>query len=96
MCMSKAETGPSSIGPSRIHVYLSIHANLAAILNWSVLQLRVWACVVQMSFTVFHMAANLKSNMASKRNIFHFGFHPKKFHHFFFFIQGAKFYTLLK
>ena len=38
--------------------------------NWSVLQLRVRTCAVQMSFPIFHMAANLKSNVAPKRNIF--------------------------
>ena len=46
-----------------------------------------------MSFSVFQVAAILKSNMAAIRNIFQLGSHPKKIQRIFF-IQGAKFHAL--
>ena len=46
-----------------------------------------------MSFSIFRMAAILKSNMAAKRIIFQLGSHPKKIQHIFF-IQDAKLHAL--
>ena len=61
--------------------------------NWSLWQLKIWIWIVQMSFSVFQVAAILKSNMAAIRNIFQLGSHPKKIQCIFF-IQGAKFHAL--